>query len=81
MCKCNGADTNEEAKRLSTTSDRFYLNVVSGKKSPLQPPVDSMEGLWNPLEENAVRRMSSYTFKGNRNRITDQLKHSWEHYM
>ncbi|SDM58639.1 luciferase family oxidoreductase, group 1 [Psychrobacillus sp. OK028] len=68
------ADTNEEAKKLSTTSDRFYLNVVTGKKELLQPPVDSMEGLWNPLEENAVRRMSAYTFKGDRNKIIEQLK-------
>jgi len=69
-----GADTTEEAEKLSTTSDRFYLNVVTGKKSPLQPPVDTMEGLWNPIEENAVRRMSTYTFKGDRNAITAQLK-------
>lgn len=68
------ADTNEEAKKLSTTSDRFYLNVVTGKKELLQPPVDTMEGLWNPLEENAVRRMSAYTFRGDRNAITEQLK-------
>lgn len=69
-----GADTNEEAKKLSTTSDRFYLNVVTGTKGLLQPPVDTMNGLWNHLEENAVRRMSSYTFKGDRNAITEQLK-------
>lgn len=68
------ADSNEEAKKLATTSDRFYLNVVTGKKDLLQPPVDTMEGLWNHLEENAVRRMSSYTFKGDRNAITEQLK-------
>ncbi|MEK3977948.1 LLM class flavin-dependent oxidoreductase [Psychrobacillus sp. FSL K6-2836] len=68
------ADSNEEAKKLATSSDRFYLNVVTGKKDLLQPPVDTMEGLWNHLEENAVRRMSSYTFKGDPNVISDQLK-------
>ena len=68
------ADTNEEAKKLAATSDRFYLNVVSGKKNLLQPPVDTMEGLWNHLEQNAVRGMSIYTFKGDQNAITDQLK-------
>ncbi|WP_419961720.1 LLM class flavin-dependent oxidoreductase [Psychrobacillus sp. BM2] len=68
------ADSNEEAKKLATTSDRFYLNVVTGKKDLLQPPIDTMEGLWNHLEENAVRRMSSYTFKGDRNAIIEQLK-------
>ncbi|QUG41185.1 LLM class flavin-dependent oxidoreductase [Psychrobacillus sp. INOP01] len=68
------ADSNEEAKKLATSSDRFYLNVVTGKKDLLQPPVDTMDGLWNHLEENAVRRMSSYTFKGDQNVITEQLK-------
>ncbi|MFJ7824863.1 LLM class flavin-dependent oxidoreductase [Psychrobacillus sp. NPDC096623] len=67
------ADTNEKAEKLSTTSDLFYLNVVTGKKDLLQPPVDSMEGQWNHLEENAVRRMSAYNFKGDRNKITEQL--------
>ena len=69
-----GAETNEEAEKLATTSDRFYLNVVTGKKSPLQPPVESMDGVWNHLEENAVRAMSTYTFKGDQDAITEQLK-------
>lgn len=75
-----GAETDEEAKLLSTTSDRFYLNVVSGKKSLLQPPVESLNGVWNHLEENAVRAMSTYTFKGSRNTITEQLKPFFEAY-
>ncbi|WP_075618923.1 LLM class flavin-dependent oxidoreductase [Paenisporosarcina indica] len=67
------ADTNEEADRLSTTSDRFYLNVVSRKQEMLKPPVESMEGLWNYYEENAVRGMSAFTFKGDRHAIIEQL--------
>ena len=68
------ADSMAEAKKLSTTSDRFYLNVVSGRKNLLQPPVDTMDGVWNHLEENAVRGMSVYTLKGDRNAITEQLR-------
>lgn len=67
------ADTNEEAERLSTTSDRFYLNVVSRKQEKLKPPVETMDGLWNYYEENAVRSMSAFTFKGDRDAIAEQL--------
>lgn len=72
------ADTNEEAEKLSTTSDRFYLNVVSGKKELLKPPVDSMDGHWSFYEENAVRGMTAYSFKGERNLIAEQLKAFFE---
>ena len=68
------ADTNEEAQTLSTSTDRFYLNVVRRTEEFLQPPVDSMDGLWNAFEESAVRGMSAYTLKGDKNAIQQQLK-------
>ncbi|MDN7243183.1 LLM class flavin-dependent oxidoreductase [Planococcus sp. N028] len=67
------ADTNEEAEKLSTSSDLFYLNVVRGTKNPLQPPLETMDGQWNFYEENMVRGMSKFTFKGDRNTISEQL--------
>lgn len=67
------ADTNEEAEKLSTTSDLFYLNVVKGTKNFLQPPIETMDGRWNFYEENMVRSMSKYTFKGDKNTISEQV--------
>lgn len=68
------AETNGRAEMLSTTSDRFYLNVVRNKEELLQSPVESMDGIWSRLEERAVRRMSAYTIKGDKATITNQLK-------
>ena len=68
------AETNEQAEALSTTSDRFYLNVVRNKEELLQPPVKSMDGNWNKLEERAVRTMSALTIKGDQTTISNQLK-------
>ena len=68
------ADTNEEAEKLSTSTNRFYLNVVRRTEDLLQPPVDSMDGLWSPLEESAVRGMSVYSFKGDKQAIQGQAK-------
>lgn len=66
-------ETDEEAGRLSTTSDLFYLNVIRGTKNLLQPAVDTMEGRWSFSEENMVRNMSQFTFKGSRDTVSTQL--------
>jgi alkanesulfonate monooxygenase SsuD/methylene tetrahydromethanopterin reductase-like flavin-dependent oxidoreductase (luciferase family) len=67
------AETDEEAEMLSTSSSLFYLNVVRGTKNLLQPPVDSMDGRWNFYEESMAHGMSKYTFKGDRNTISEQI--------
>ncbi|TWT24786.1 LLM class flavin-dependent oxidoreductase [Planomicrobium sp. CPCC 101110] len=67
------AETNEEAETLSTSSDLFYLNVVRGTQNLLQPPVRSMDGRWNFYEESMVHGMSKYTFKGDRNTVSEQI--------
>lgn len=48
------ADTDREARRLATSQQQSFLNMVRGRPAPLLPPVDSMEGLWSPAEEAAV---------------------------
>lgn len=68
------AETTEEAQKLSTSSQMFYLNVVRGTKNLLQPPVDSMDGKWSLYEETVAKNMSRYTFLGDREAITAQLK-------
>lgn len=67
-------ESDEEAAKLSTSSDLFYLNVVRGTKNLLQPPVDTMDGQWNVYEENMAKGMSRYTLKGSKNTISEQLK-------
>lgn len=68
------AESNEEAERFATSSDRFYLNVVRNTEELLQPPVNSMEGIWNDFEERAVKTMSAYTLKGDKAAVTNQLR-------
>lgn len=68
------AETVEEAHRLVTSSQMFYLNVVRGTKNLLQPPVDSMDGKWSLYEENVARSMSQYTFIGDCKAIIGQLE-------
>jgi luciferase family oxidoreductase group 1 len=58
------ADTDQEANRLATSVKQFILGIVSGKRRPLQPPVDDMEPIWNSFEAEAVNQMLSYAFVG-----------------
>lgn len=50
------ADDNKEAKRLATSHQMQFLNLRRGKESKLQPPVESMDAIWSPLEKEAVEQ-------------------------
>jgi luciferase family oxidoreductase group 1 len=49
------ADTDALAEHQSTTQQQKFLSVVRGRRMQLQPPVDSMDGLWNSIEKAAVQ--------------------------
>jgi luciferase family oxidoreductase group 1 len=48
------ADTDERARYLATTQQQKFLGMVRNARRPLQPPVESMDGLWTPWERDAV---------------------------
>jgi luciferase family oxidoreductase group 1 len=58
------ADSDEEAARLATSQQQQFVNMHRGRPGPLPPPVDSMEGIWTPAEEAALRHMATYTIIG-----------------
>lgn len=58
------ADTDEEARRLFTSLQQQFLNMVRGRPGPIPPPVDSMEPLWSPVEKAQVERMTAYSVVG-----------------
>lgn len=74
------AETDEEAKRELTTMQQFFLNVVRGSQTPLQPPVDSMDNIWSPHEEAMASSMSSMTFMGSKETVKAQLINFQEKY-
>ncbi len=69
------ADTNAEAERLATSYYRLATGIITGKRRPLQPPVDSMEGLWSEYEEAAVKQMTHYAFIGDAEKVSRNLSH------
>ncbi|WP_042355577.1 LLM class flavin-dependent oxidoreductase [Bacillus rubiinfantis] len=74
------AETDEEAKYLSTSTAQFFLNVVRNARMPLQPPVENIDTLWNPMEKEAVASMSSVSFIGSKDSIRRQFTAFQERY-
>lgn len=68
------ADTDAEAKRLFTSLQQFFMGVITGKRALLQPPVDSMDSIWNPYEAEAVNQMLSYAFIGGPETIRQEME-------
>ncbi|AYC30474.1 LLM class flavin-dependent oxidoreductase [Paenisporosarcina cavernae] len=66
-------ESNEQADFLATSSTLFYLNVVRRTEEFLKPPVESLDGLWSPFEERAVKDMSTYTLRGDVETVRSQL--------
>lgn len=48
------AETDEKAQRLFTTPQQRFLALIRHQPVELKPPVDSMDGLWNGYEKEAV---------------------------
>ncbi len=67
------ADTDAEAQRLFTSQQQAVLNMVRGRPGQLQPPVDTMEGLWNPLEQAHVEQRTRVSAVGSVDTVRDRL--------
>lgn len=67
------ADTDEEAEYLATSMKLFMLNIIRNTRKPLSPPVKSMDGLWNPMEEAHITQMMQYTFVGSKEIVREKL--------
>jgi luciferase family oxidoreductase group 1 len=58
------ADSDEEAARLFTSAQQQTLALIRGKPRLLPPPVESMAGLWSPVEERAISQRTRYSAVG-----------------
>jgi luciferase family oxidoreductase group 1 len=68
------ADTDEEATRLFTSLQQVFLNLVRGHPRELQPPVDDIDAVWNPVEAAHVDRMTSCSVVGTAATIRSQIE-------
>jgi luciferase family oxidoreductase group 1 len=58
------ADSDAEARRLFTSAQQSFVNLVRGTRGKLQPPIDDIEKYWSPLEKAHASRMLACSFVG-----------------
>lgn len=67
------AETKREAERLATSQHQSFLNLIRGKPGKIQPPVDSMEGLWTEQEKALVESRVGGSIIGNAETVKAKL--------
>ena len=68
------ADTDAEARRLFTSMQMQFVNLRRGQPSPLNPPVDSMDGHWSEAEKAMVDHAAKYAAVGTPQIVSERLK-------
>ncbi|MCH4822249.1 LLM class flavin-dependent oxidoreductase [Gramella lutea] len=66
------ADTTEEAERISTSSLKMMLGVMTGNLDYLQRPEEMTPELRQIRENPALQRMLKYAFVGDREKVKNQ---------
>lgn len=66
MVSCNAivADTEDEAKRLFTSSQQTFTRMIRGGRGKLPQPIDDIETFWSAAEKAQVSSMLACSFYG-----------------
>lgn len=67
------ADTDDESERNFTSLIRMFLGILTGKREPLQPPMEMTDELMMIQHNPAVREMLKYSFVGRKEAVAKQL--------
>jgi luciferase family oxidoreductase group 1 len=73
------ADTDDEARRLFTSIQQSFANMLRGTRGRLQPPIDDIEAYWSPAEKAQASRMLAYSFVGSADTVRRGLERLVEH--
>lgn len=69
-----GAETTEKAAILSTSLYQMFLGLIKNNRKPLQPPLETLDGLMNEAEAYHVNQMTACTFVGDKLHLVKELK-------
>ncbi|MEF7561675.1 LLM class flavin-dependent oxidoreductase [Bacillus infantis] len=67
------AETDKEAKRLFTTIQQQFLNLMSGSLIPLQPPVDDISEVAGSYQLKALEQQLGSSIVGSRQTVKEKL--------
>ncbi|MCA9158308.1 MAG: LLM class flavin-dependent oxidoreductase [Planctomycetales bacterium] len=73
------ADTDAQAEFLATTTFQRILALIRGQSLLMRPPVQTMQGLWQPHEEQAVNEFLSMAMIGSAETIDQKIQVLLQH--
>lgn len=68
------AETVDEARRLATSQQQQFLNIIRGRTGKLQPPVERMDELWTLQERALLMEKMQYSISGDKALIQSRLQ-------
>jgi len=68
------ADTDDEARRLFSTVQQSFTNLVRGTGGKLQAPIDKIDDYWTPAEKHHASRMLKYSILGSPETVRRELE-------
>ena len=68
------ADSDDEARRLFTSAQQQFTNLLRGRPGKLPPPIKDIESYWNPIEKSHASSMLTYSFVGSIERVRHELE-------
>lgn len=68
------AETDREARRLFTTVQQSFTNLLRGTPGKLQPPIDDIEEYWTPPEKHQASRMLEHSIVGSPETVKRELE-------
>jgi luciferase family oxidoreductase group 1 len=75
MVACNVvcAETDEEARRLFTSPQQSFTNILRGRRGQLPPPIDDIETWWTPEEKAQTMQRLSCSYVGSPQTVRESL--------
>lgn len=68
------ADTDAEARRLFTSAQQSYTQMLRGTRGLLPRPIDDIEAFWTPGEKRQAMGMLEYSVVGSRSTVREGLR-------
>jgi luciferase family oxidoreductase group 1 len=68
------AETDEKARWLATSQELQFLNLLRNQPTPLNPPVENMDEIWNDYEKVAVKRQLRSMITGSPETVKEKLQ-------
>jgi len=67
------ADSDAAARRLFTSPQQAFTNIVRGTRGKLRPPIDDIETYWSPAEKVQASAMLACSFVGSVDTLRESL--------